>query len=452
MIESAADLQQFHNDNLVGDWFLHVIPTDDAIHPCATKRCILFVRNLSTSKTYYYSFCHPDSVPSVGENEFLQMLSKTPNRKWAFDKKSFDQLLNLPAVLDANLASYMTKNITLELSDYETAAHFMVRRNASGHRQINQVVPLTKHLELFNELADDFTNPLKKYDVDISFFQFNNQIIETLGMVEREGIFVDREKFHARFDVDCGNTNLVYSQYNVYTSTGRPSNRYGGINYAALNQTDGSRECFVSRYGKDGLMVVVDYTAFHPRIICQLTNYSIDVKTDIYEYLAKLYFQKKQVDETDVANAKQLTFRQLYGGVESKYAHIRYLANLKDYIAKKWDEFERLGYVTTPHFGRRITDRHLLDPNPNKLFNYILQAVEGEIAIPRIKAVIEYLTSNRKLSKPVLYTYDAMLYDFHKADGIQTLNEIRHIMSHSGAFSMKTYMGKSYQDVRLVSL
>jgi hypothetical protein len=45
-----------------------------------------------------------------------------------------------------------------------------------------------------------------------------------------------------------------------------------------------------------------------------------------------------------------------------------------------------------------------------------------------------------------------MIYDFHKEDGFETLQEIRSIMSMNGVFSMKTYVGETYQSVRLVSL
>jgi hypothetical protein len=242
----------------------------------------------------------------------------------------------------------------------------------------------------------------------------------------------------------------VFSRYNVYTSTGRPSNSYDGINYAALNHTDGSRSCFVSRYGNDGRMVVVDYTAFHPRIICNLTDYPISTDIDFYEYMAKLYFQKKEVDETDLKNAKQLTFRQLYGGVEDKYSHIKYLANLKNFIDEQWKFFQSHGYIETPIFKRKITDKHIQDPNPTKLFNYILQAVEGEVSIPQVQKVLDYL--HGKKSKAVLYTYDAVLYDFHKEDGLDVLNHIRQLMSCNGMYPMKTYIGNSYNDIQLVSI
>ena len=51
---------------------------------------------------------------------------------------------------------------------------------------------------------------------------------------------------------------LVFSEYNLYTSTGRPSNRYGGVNFPALKKEDGTRESFTSRYEK-GSLVSYDY-------------------------------------------------------------------------------------------------------------------------------------------------------------------------------------------------
>lgn len=452
MIETQQDFRKFLAENNNADWIVHVVPSDEGVHSCASRASVLFIRNISTSTTYYFSLCHPDSIPSVNPNVVLDVLNHTKNRKWALDKKAFEQLIPFANVLDGNLAGYLTDNSLLELSDYDTIAHKMIRRFGQNHRRINQAVPILKLKEAFDDMADDLENVIEKFQLDEPFLRFNELIIKTLGDVEQQGIFVDRLKFKEHFDVDCDTSGLVYSQYNVYTATGRPSNRYGGVNYAALNQNDGSRSCFRSRFGHDGKIVVVDYTAFHPRIISTLTHYPIPVTVDIYEYLAKLYFQKREVDETDISNAKQLTFRQLYGGVEEKYAHIKYLANLKSFINEQWDLFQQNGYVETPLFKRKITSHHITDPNPSKVFNYILQAVEGEIAIPRVRKVLNYLGEHNRKTKAILYTYDSMIYDFHKDDGFETLQEIRSIMSMNGVFSMKTYVGETYQDVKLVSI
>jgi hypothetical protein len=56
-----------------------------------------------------------------------------------------------------------------------------------------------------------------------------------------------------------------------------------------------------------------------------------------------------------------------------------------------------------------------------------------------------------KKTKAFLYTYDAVIYDFHREDGFQTLNRIRDIMSFNGKFPMKTYIGDSYQSVKQIS-
>lgn len=452
MLETPSDLNQFHLENRSGDLILHVVPIDSDTHPANTSPSILFIRNACTGKSYYYAIDHPDSLPKFPISTLISYLSLAPNVKWSLDRKTMTQLLYIKGVYDANLCGFLEKNDIIDPFEFETAAHNLVKRNSHSHTKVNKAIPLLKHMEAFDDMCEDVIKMIKKFSVDSSFLHVNNKIISTLRNLEFNGIYVDGELFDKHFQTSPNKYGMVFSQYNVYTSTGRPSNRFGGINYAALNHSDGSRKCFVSRHRNDGKMVMVDYTAFHPRIICLLTDYKIPIETDIYEYLAKLYFQKKEVDETDISNAKQLTFRQLYGGVEDKYSHIKYLANLKSFIDSKWEFFQKNGYVETPLFKRKITSYHIQDPSPTKLFNYILQASEGEIAIPRIQLVQDHLLSKKAKTKAILYTYDSVLYDFHKDDGLQTLNEIREIMSINGAFPMKTYIGSSYQDIKLVNI
>jgi hypothetical protein len=383
---------------------------------------------------------------------FSQIFDKCLGKVWALDCKAFKQLAREPdlvRVYDANLCSYLENNETFDMSEYETTAHTFVKRHCGDPAMWNAAIPFLKHKEAFDDMADDVSRFICRTKVDSSFEQFND-LIHILGDIEQQGIHVDPLLFEKHFGVKVGAPNMVYSRYNFYTSTGRPSNSYDGVNYAAIEHNDGSRTSFISRHGDSGRMVVVDYSAFHPRIICNITNHPIDGDVDIYEYLAKLYYQKKEVDETDIANSKKLTFRQLYGGVEDKYSHIKYLANLKFYIDSQWRFFKENGYVETPIFKRKITNSHIKDPSPTKVFNYLLQSVEGEIAIPPLSSVIKYLKN--KHTKVVLYTYDAVLYDFHKDDGIETLNHIRQIMSCQGMFPMKTYIGKSYNDVKLVEI
>jgi hypothetical protein len=55
--------------------------------------------------------------------------------------------------------------------------------------------------------------------------------------------------------------------------------------------------------------------------------------------------------------------------------------------------------------------------------------------------VNEYLRN--KKTKAVLYTYDSLLFDFHKDDGSEVLEEIMNLMMVD-KFPIKTYAGESY--------
>lgn len=445
MIEQIEDFEKFKFLSH-GDWIVHAVPLKDNVHPCDNSISILFIRVISTKKTYYYAFNHPDSIPTINKTIILNWIKTSSNIKWAIDKKSFCQLINLPNVYDANFCLFLEKNEILNVYDYDTVAHNVIRRNSKNVDYINGIIPLMKHLESFNEMCisiEKIISPLTDQLINI-----NTTMFDSLGELEMNGIYVDKNIFSRYFSLTPNSEGIVFSQYNLYTSTGRPSNRFGGVNYAALNSTNGCRNAFISRYGNDGKIVVIDYITFHPRIVCMLTGYKIDVNINIYTYLAKLYFRKELVDEFDISESKKLTFRQFYGGVEQKYAHIKYLSNLKDYIYKNWNFFTKNGYVLTPIFKRKITDKHIIDPNPAKVFNYILQAVEGEIAISQMKIVLSYLRT--KKTKAILYTYDSLIFDFHKEDGIDTLNNIRKIMSLDDIFPLKTYVGDSYQSVKQI--
>jgi hypothetical protein len=449
MIETRSDFNRFCEENVIGNWILHVVPTGDIeCHPATVKPCLLFIRNIYTGKTYYYSFCHPDSHPIISQDEFvITQLKNSKNIKWALDKKIFIQLLPGIEINDANLCGFLKMNEILDSVEYSTTAHFIVRRNSPSVHYINQCIPLLKHKEAFDDMADDIEKMIKGFTEYVnSYSQINQFVIEPLAKLESTGLYVDKEKFGKYFYKP--ESSFVYTQYNIYTSTGRPNNRFGGVNYAALNHKDGSRSCFVSRFGKDGRMVLMDYTAFHPHIVCNLINYKLPIGTDIYKYLAKLYFLKEDVDDNDVDNSKQLTFKQFYGGVEEQYSHIKYLASLKCYVNEQWEKFKKYGYVETPFFQRKITEHHISDPNPTKLFNYILQAAEGEIAIPKLKAVQNYLEGHK--SKAILYTYDSILFDFCMYDGPQMFTSIRSLMGENDGYPIKTYIGKSYQDLQLI--
>jgi hypothetical protein len=439
MVESYKNLLKNIQNVPILMW---AIPSDEFLHPCATDVSAVLIKELSNNKTHCISFNHPDLVPIVNKKVFIEDLNTFSEYKWVFDKKSFIQLLPITNLLDVNLWNHLQNDFIIDKSSVDTSAHRFIYRTKRNSGDLNNVVPLLKHKEVFEKMCELFFNGWKEGIVDGGYEKENSVVIETLSELESNGIYVNEECFNKHFSsVKIQPNGLVYSQYNIYTSTGRPSNHFDGVNYAALNKDNGVRKCFTSRYGDDGMMVLIDYSAFHPRIISRLAGFDISVEKDIYKYLGEMYFDRP-INEYDLGEIKNLTMKQLYGGVEEKYKHIKYLTEAEKFIKSNWEFFIKNNYVLTPVFGRKIT---INDANPGKVFNYILQATETEIALTAVKAVNQYLKD--KKTKAVLYTYDSLLFDFYKDDGKETLSDVARIMTMNNQFPIKIYIGESYDSI-----
>jgi hypothetical protein len=175
----------------------------------------------------------------------------------------------------------------------------------------------------------------------------------------------------------------------------------------------------------------------------------MDSNENPYAYLAKYYFNKKTADEEDIAVSKAFTFTQIYGGFDKKWLHIPYFAKIQEYIDHRWRFFEQHGYIETPKYKRKIKSCHIPDANPSKLFNYILQAFETEMAVDVLGELLDEL--NLKKTQPVLYTYDSILFDAHRDDKLDTIKRLKAIMERS-KLPVKAYIGKNYKDMKHVDL
>lgn len=457
IVESQKSYEKFNIEIDGHDIILFVVPLDICSHVAHNhKFSAAFIYDIQKKDEYIISFLHNDLDFKCDMENFVCRMNKRKGKIYSFDKKDLIQMLPLKNVYDINLISYLKNNSIIDNTSYETAAHSFLKRMYSKRDDLGNVVPIEKHKEMFDNLVQKYLSVLKNDEkLTDDYHKINDDVIETLAELESNGICINRECFQKHFNAKTyRHTNLpidiVYSQYNIYTSTGRPSNRFDGVNYAALNKDDGCRKCFISRWDKSGKLILIDYSAFHPRIISYLTKFELPLETDIYQYLGELYFNKTKLSPVDMEDAKKLTFRQLYGGVEKQYEHIKYFRRLKNFIDHQWDTFQKEGYVETPIFHRKITQHHILDPNPNKLFNYILQATETEIAIPTIKKLNDFLRDKR--TKAILYTYDSVLLDFCKQDTKRALLEIINIMKNKDKFPVKIYIGDNYDEMKQISI
>jgi len=274
-----------------------------------------------------------------------------------------------------------------------------------------------------------------------SWYRTYSDSIKILGRLEGAGVKVEEEKFIDSFSfnpafIDAGK---VYTQYNPYTTTGRPSNRHLNVNYSALNKSDGTRSAFVSRF-EDGTLLQFDYESYHIRLIAKLIGYEFPKGVTAHQHLADLY-------GCDYETAKKVTFTYLYGGLDDSARTIPFFIEVDKYIKGLYQKFVISGRLTTPLYKREIHFSKIEGATEQKVFNYLLQALETEINYMKIGKVLDWLEC--KKSKMVLYTYDAFLIDTHPEERDEILKSVTTIMEEGG-FPVRAEEGKNYDDLSVI--
>jgi hypothetical protein len=178
--------------------------------------------------------------------------------------------------------------------------------------------------------------------------------------------------------------------------------------------------------------VEFDISAYHPNIVGRLLAYDFG-DVDVHQAFANLY-------GTSYKEAKEITFKQLYGGIFKEYEHLEFFQQVKKFIDNNWEAFNNSGQVIVPISGYCLKKSELENMNPQKLFNYMLQNVESAMNT-YILMDIHKLLKGRK-TKIVLYTYDSFLFEL--GEGEESIeNEIKQIFDKY-KLQTKTSYGKTY--------
>jgi hypothetical protein len=387
LIENTNQLKGFYNKGYK-EAYIEVIPYSYKTHPVTNKISLVYVHPLDAHKGYIISINHSESMPL--NSEYIAELIGSYDTLYVWGKKEFLHYYVHKNIIDISLAS----------PEYEmetTKAHQILQQRAKDKLDINRIVPIVKHYETceknYNNLKQYFNEPVNEF--------YNNRVPLVFNSIERSGLRVNRELFKQYFDKDWG--DKVYTQYNYRTTTTRPSNRFGGVNFAALNKENGTRKTFIPENGR---LVEIDISAYHPTLASSLIHYNFS-DDDIHRSFARLY-------KVDYKKAKELTFKQLYGGVFKQYQHLEFFKKIQTYINEIWNQFQNEGFIECPISKYRFERDKLDNMNPQKLFNYLLQNLETATNVCILWEIIKILKS--KKTKLILYTYDAFLLDVHKGE------------------------------------
>jgi len=317
-------------------------------------------------------------------------------------------------IRDMNWSYYLQHNKPYDTEQYLTNAHHHYNRLHHDKKNINDIVPLVKHIEYLKPIAENLFEHYTEQD---------QTLLENLYQIERNGL-----KTYEK---------IVYSEYNPYTSTGRPSNRFGGMNFAALNKSDGSRKQFISRFN-NGVLVEMDFDAYHLRLIGEIIGYEFP-QTSVHEHMEELY--GLPYDE-----AKALSFKYLYGGITDEVSDNPFFSKVNDYIKLLWQDYKTNNFIQSYIYNRKIYRKNLHDMNPNKLFNYMIQLMETENNIKILNELQPKLQQYN--SKLVLYNYDAFLFDFNPEEGLEFLNIVKQTIESDGKYPVKIGKGVNYHDMQ----
>ena len=411
------------------DAFIQIVTSNDYYHPKLTRASLIYYNN--SKKGYIFVINHSEgfSLDIKLVEEFLQKHTKV----YLLDKKLHSYFLDLPKSIDVQFIC-LDKNNEYSSFECNTPVHrdFYLRHPIMP--TLNEVIPISKHYEkcecLYQMVKDYF-----ELEMDI---ELQDKLVDAYKHVEEVGIKVDLSCFNKKYQFQHPEYSIlgdtIYSYYNLYNLTARPTNSFNGINFLAIPKDKDFRECFVP---KNDFLVEFDFDAYHLRLISNLIGFEAP-KESMHVYLGHQYFKTDLLTEGEYKEAKTITFRQLYGGIEKQYEHIDFFKSLGQFIDQEWKKYNAHKALVLPT-GRIL--KKLPGMNKLKVFNYIVQNLETKENIYKILEINKLLS--KKKTKLILITYDSFLFDFDQKDGKNTLNQIKNILEGSNMIVKHKY-GTNY--------
>ena len=420
LIETKEQLREFVNEDFK-EVFVEVIPYHNHIHPALNDLSLVYIRPTYDTKGYMLCIDHSETM-SIGKTYIEKILQHT-DTVYVRDKKSFLYYFQLNKIVD--ISSLKNVDITLEpVFDIFYCLHI-------NKQDINKIIPVSKHYEvcenIYNKLQQVILEPKPDY---VKFY--SKGALAFFG-IEKNGIKINKDKFYKYYEPNNESYSIyndrIFTQYNLNTTTRRPSNAFNSINFAALKKDNHSRSSFIPSNNE---LIEIDISAYHPTLAAKLVGYEFN-NSDIHSEFAALY-------NVDYKTAKELTFKQFNGGVFKEYQHLEFFQKVTEYTNNNWELFQSQGYLDAPVSGYRFESDKLENMNPQKLFNYVLQNLETSTNIQILLKIHKILAG--KNTKIVLYTYDSFLLDWDE-DEEQELEQIKDIFKEF-KLHIKMNRGRNY--------
>lgn len=407
--------------------YINIIPLSDQFHSSLNSPCLIYFRTLEC-KGYMFPINHSEGY-LLDFNKVLKWIDSKYEFIYTINKKECLYFFDNKKLMD----------ISYNSSEFVTSFKDKIHNLYPEKPYTNSLIPIAHHYQEQNEIFDQIKDKLLPM---LPFY--SDTLPRVFKSIEEEGIKIDPKLFDKYFDYNHKEwfvkDNVVYTKYNLYNLTTRPTNSFNNINFAALNKTDGSRAAFIP---KNDYFFEFDYDSYHVRIVAKLIDYKL-TKDSVHTQLGQQYFGVNSLTPAQYKQSKELTFKQLYGGVFKEYKDLPFFKSMTEYVNSLWIKFnktEKLELIG----GKVLTKNQIQNPTPNKILNYLIQSAETYYNVRAVEKLIDYLKS--KTSRVVLYTYDSFLLDYSNEDGKQILPEIKRLLEEEG-FVIKVQYGVNYDSLK----
>lgn len=409
--------------------FIDLISLSEQAHPKLTAPCVLYYNDFN--KGYIIPIQHSEAF-SIPVETVQQLLNGIP-KIYLLNKKWHSYFFNLPQAVDLYFNIMEVEGEHKEVECY-TAVHLDFHNRHKYLPEVNNIIPISKHYEK----SECVFNVVQKYIGKEQNQEWYDEYVEAYKWVEEQGITLNERVFDRFFEPTWKSwsirDNRIYTSYNMYNTTSRPTNAGNGLNYLAFNKENGSRASFVP---ENDVFVEFDFDGYHLRLIANMLNLPMPVNESIHTVLGREYFNKQELSPEEYAESKKITFRQLYNGVESEFKFIEFFKNVDNFVTAQWKVYEDQGYLLLPN-GRKVK---VENPTPQKVLNYYIQCLETVNNVKKLIALKKLLEG--KKTKVVLVVYDSVLVDYSVEDEKGLLAEIKRILESDG-YRIKAQKGENY--------
>jgi len=438
IIENYDQLEKFFSYDL-SSVYMEIITNNDDYHYVLSDPSLIYIRPITAKKGYIVSINHTESFSLDFENVRNLIVSAVKNI-YTSDVKKILYFLNIRKKCNCIKTMYFLKTgEVFKQNKYDTVAHNFYYSNYRDIKNINNIIPISKHYEKYENIYSSF-----KIDTDLikeKYYTFYSTFANYVFMeIEKNGLTVNEEFMrlvnlkNPEFSV---RGNKIYTNYNMFTSAGRPSNAFNSLNFTSFPKKGEVRRNIL---GSNDYLVEYDYSSYHIKILANMIGYEFP-EQDVHSFLGKYYFEKDKLSTQEYEESKQLTFKLLYtDSINEAVKNIPFFSEIKDFRDKLWETYEKDGYIRTHITGRPINNIE----NKNQLLPYLMQFYETERNILIIKELLDYLKD--KKTKMVLYTYDSFLFDYSKKDGKILLETIENILSQEN-YPVSIKYGNNYSNM-----